>query len=181
MRLAAWITMGENDRTHEDMVNGRRAQVRQRPLGMLRLIRRFGRWTTSALLAAFAYPSVALAQAAEPLRAELVGSWSWTLPDGKCTESHTYRADGTRFVVSGAEKSESTYVVEQVPNSRFRKLTITTVKDYRGKDCGGSDEDDTGQTWTVYYLISPERNQVLFCCQPSLQECYGPFHKGSGA
>ena len=120
------------------------------------------------------------AQHAQEPVIDLVGTWSWSMPNGQCTETHTYRQDGSRSVVSGAENSDSRYAVEAVPNSRFRKLTITTTKDYRGVDCGGADEDDTGRTSSVYYVLKPDGSQVLFCYQPEFKQCYGPFSRVSG-
>jgi hypothetical protein len=112
--------------------------------------------------------------------ADLVGTWSWTVPSGQCTETHTYRADGTRYVVSGQERSDSTFKTERAPSGTFMKLTITTTKDYGGKDCGESDEDDTGKTSSVYFVLSPDRQKVLFCFEPSFKDCYGPFQRKPG-
>jgi hypothetical protein len=121
------------------------------------------------------------AHAQEPLGAELVGVWSWTMPSGSCTEIHTYRADGTRHVPSGEERSDSTFKVESFSGAIFTKLTVTTTKDYRGKDCANSDEDDTGRTSILYFVLSRDRQKVLFCYEPSFKSCYGPFARQPGA
>lgn len=137
--------------------------------------------TESNLLAVSILSIATLAAQAQPMTgAELVGTWSWTLPSGLCSETHTYRADGSRYVVSGEERSESIFKTERISGTPFTKLTITTTKDYRGKDCGDSDEDDTGKTSTVYFVLSADRQKVLFCYEPDFKECIGPFQRRPG-
>ena len=107
--------------------------------------------------------------------ADLVGSWTWSPPKTDCVETYTYRDNGTLSVVSGDERTEATYRVERLRNSRFAKLVMTTTRDNRGKDCGGDDRDDTGRSSTMYYLMTPDKVQMIFCDEPKLERCLGPF------
>lgn len=105
----------------------------------------------------------------------LVGKWSWTMPNSGCVETHEYRADGTRYVVSGEERSDSRYSITGPTSKGFMKLTVTTVKDYGGVDCGDGSDDGSGRTWSVFFLVHRTGNAALFCYEESLNDCYGPF------
>lgn len=123
--------------------------------------------------------------AAEPaapadLASELVGTWSWTLPNG-CTETQTYRADGSRSVVSGEERAEGTFQVEpSTEDPNFRRLTLNTARDAGGKDCSGSTSDDTGKSSVIFYLIAKDHQQLMYCFEPELKRCVGPFRRVAG-
>lgn len=117
----------------------------------------------------------AAAQSRQRGDADLVGSWSWSPPRTDCVETYTYRADGTLSVQSGDERTDAVYRVEAVRGSRFRKLTMRTTRDNRGKDCAGAAEDDAGRSSTTYYLMSPDKVQMILCNEPKLERCLGPF------
>ncbi len=140
--------------------------------------------TASTLLAAtlLALATAATAQTAAPtnLPGELVGTWSWTLPNG-CTETQTYRADGSRSVVSGDERTEGTFDVEpSVEDPNFRRLTLLTKTDSGGKDCSGNASDDSGKTSVIFYLIAKDGQQLMYCADPELKRCVGPFRRATG-
>jgi hypothetical protein len=107
----------------------------------------------------------------------LVGKWSWTMPKSGCVERHEYRADGTRAVQSGEERSETRYSVSGPTPKGFMKLTVTAIKDFGGIDCGGGTEDDSGKTFSVFFLLHRSGNAVLFCYEEALRDCYGPFDR----
>ena len=109
--------------------------------------------------------------------ADIVGKWQWTLPNSSCVETVEFFTDGTRHVVSGKERSDSKYVVELVSNSRLRKLVVTTTKDYGGEDCGGSSEDDTGQTWSRFFDLNPRKDQMILCGIVTGDDCIGPYRR----
>lgn len=111
------------------------------------------------------------------LNLDLVGKWQWTVPKNGCIETIEFFADGTRFVVSGEERSDSTYVVEAVPNSPMRKLLITTTKDHGGVDCGGSSDDDTGSSWSIFFMLNKSKDQMLSCYEAKLGDCIGPYRR----
>ncbi|MGE0797447.1 MAG: hypothetical protein AB7G13_17715 [Lautropia sp.] len=115
--------------------------------------------------------------ARRPLRAdELLGQWRWRLPSG-CVETISFMEAGRRRVVSGEETTESVYSVRSLPGSMFRELNVQTTVDLRGKDCGGDDDDDTGQTFNAYFAINRTRDQIVFCSQPDLRKCLGPYRR----
>lgn len=123
------------------------------------------------LMLACTHPARAQSAAAQML----VGKWSWTMPRSGCVETHEYRPDGTRYVVSGEEHSDTRYSVAGPTSKGFMKLTVTTVKDHGGVDCGQGNEDDSGRTSTVFFKVHRTGNAVLFCYEESLEKCYGPF------
>ena len=61
---------------------------------------------------------------------------------------------------------------------------MTTVKDYGGKDCADTEDDETGLKWTVYIQFDRTGNRLIYCFEESLKNCYGPFTRvrsGGGA
>ena len=119
----------------------------------------------------------ATTEAAPHLGTDIVGKWQWVLPGSGCVETVEFFTNGTRHVVSGKERSDSKYVVELTPNSRLRKLVVTTTKDYGGEDCGGSSEDDTGQTWSRFFDLSPRKDQMILCAIATGDDCIGPYRR----
>ena len=108
----------------------------------------------------------------------IVGKWTWTRAENNCTEVYDYRPDGTLFVESGAEKTDNTYAIASAPDQNgFFKMALNIVKDYGGKDCADSDEDNTGQESTVYIVFHSSRPIHAVCMNPNLDACYGPLHR----
>jgi hypothetical protein len=98
------------------------------------------------------------------------------LPDGSCTETHTYEADGSRLVTSGDEELTGVYQVYPTADSRFLKLDIQTRTDNKRRDCVGDSEDDSGKSFSIYVTLA-RGGQLLFCFEPSFAECFGPFRR----
>jgi hypothetical protein len=134
------------------------------------------RVATAILGLVWLYPHAAV-QAQSMASLALVGTWTWTRTANGCVETHEYRADGSRFVVSGEERSESRYSVSGPTPSGFMKLAVTTLRDHGGKDCGGDASDDSGHTWSVFFRIDQPAQAVLFCYEEALTNCYGPFRR----
>ncbi len=111
---------------------------------------------------------------------ELLGTWSWTLPDGSCTETHTYEPDGSRLVTSGKEELTGSYTVRRTSDPRFLELLVKTNTDNKGQDCGGDSADDSGKSFNIFVTLV-RGGQLLFCFEPNLNECYGPFRKRNAA
>lgn len=108
----------------------------------------------------------------------LIGKWTWTRPSNNCTEVYEFREDGTLFVVSGKEKSDNTYNLSAQPTpAGFFTLTTTIVKDHGGKDCGDTEEDDSGGTDIRYIRFLPSGTQYIVCSEESLNRCFGPLHR----
>jgi len=119
---------------------------------------------------------LAWGQAPVDVRTLLLGTWTWTRPGNNCTETHTYRADGSRSSTSGAERSDTRYEISTQPSAKgFWRLDVTTVKDYGGRDCSDTEDDETGLKWTVYLRFDQTGNRLIYCYEESLTNCYGPF------
>ena len=66
----------------------------------------------------------------------LLGIWRLTVPGTECAETYRFRADGTTFVTSAAEVSESVYTVSAQPDKQgFYRLQDRIVKDNGKPDC----------------------------------------------
>lgn len=108
----------------------------------------------------------------------IVGKWTWTRAENNCTEIYEYREDGTTFVISGEEKSNGKYAITLTPVANgFYKIVDTVVKDYGGKDCADSTEDNTGESAENFIMFSPKLDQFIVCQKPNLDACFGPLHR----
>ncbi|MGH8729165.1 MAG: hypothetical protein ACREV9_13665 [Burkholderiales bacterium] len=110
----------------------------------------------------------------------IVGVWEWTRKESKCTETYTYRKDGTALVESGQEKSEDKYEITDTfeENNRYR-MKVTTVKDNGGKDCAGNGKDNTGQTATVFVEFNDGYKEMIICLDANSFKCFGPLTRMS--
>jgi len=123
---------------------------------------------------------VALAQAAPPPAGHpILGTWSFTLPSGKCTETYTFRANGTMSVSSGEERADGTYDVSPTPTGEgFYKWVAKVTKDNGKKDCAG-DITRPGQEVSSFVRFGPGGDMVV-CERAALDSCFGPFMRVSG-
>ena len=110
----------------------------------------------------------------------LLGKWTWTRSENKCTEVYDFRADGTVPVISGAERTENTYTVSPQPDARgFYLLTMLVTKDNGGKDCADDATSNVGQDSTTFVLFEPRRAEFIMCAEPSLNACFGPLRRAT--
>jgi hypothetical protein len=110
----------------------------------------------------------------------IVGRWTFTLPDGSCTETYHFRTDGTSVVTSGDEIAESVFDIAAKPDANgFYKWTDELVKDNGKKDCAG-EVTAIGKVVTNYILFSPGGDQFIICAQQSLDACFGPLERAQG-
>lgn len=108
----------------------------------------------------------------------LLGKWTWTRAQNNCTETYDFRADGNLLVVSGEETSDNIFeMATEADQAGFYRLTITTLRDHGGRDCGDSAADDTGQTIDLYTLFDPSKTTYIVCQQPNLSACFGPLKR----
>lgn len=107
----------------------------------------------------------------------VLGVWQFTLPDGHCSETYHFRADGTLFVTSGEEVAESTFQVSPRPSERgFYKMVDVVTRDNGKKDCGGN-VTEPGQKATNYLRLHPSGDMMLMCADESLNACFGPLRR----
>ena len=86
----------------------------------------------------------------------IIGRWVISLPDGSCSETYTFRPDGTTLVTSGEEVAESVFEISAKPSaSGFYKWTDKLVKDNGKKDCSGQ-ITDVGRKTTNYIRFDPQ-------------------------
>lgn len=115
--------------------------------------------------------------AGEPAPAHpLVGTWTWSLFGGSCTETWQYRSNRTMLGTSGQEVAEKTYEVTPQPDTGgFYKLVETVVRQNDKKDCSGALLEGPGEQSTRFIQFSPQRDKLLVCENASLKACFGPL------
>jgi hypothetical protein len=120
--------------------------------------------------------SAAVAHAAPPAKNHpLLGTWTYTMPDGKCSETYLFRPDGTLLITSGEQVAESKFEVSPAPtNKGFYKLHNTITKDNGKKDCSG-ETMSVGQQATVYLHLEQADDMMGVCEAESLSGCFGPL------
>jgi len=135
--------------------------------------------TALAMLAACALCFNALAQPRRPSSQHpVLGTWQWTDSRNGCTEVYDFRPDGTAPVVSGDERTDNTYTISETPDAQgFYTLTLFTVKDHGGKDCGGDETDNTSMENVVYLLFEPKFTEFIICSEPRVDACFGPLRR----
>jgi hypothetical protein len=134
------------------------------------------------LLAAIVGTVAALAAHAAPLphNHPLLGTWTVSLPDGSCTETYWFRADGTSLITSGQEVAESQFEVSPEPRgSGFYELSERLTQDNGKPDCLGQ-VMAVGQQATHFLAFHPSGDLFLMCQDESLDTCIGPFRREAG-
>jgi len=134
------------------------------------------------LLVVLVATSVAGAEPPRPLAKDhpIVGRWTVTLPDGSCSETYTFRPDGTTLVTSAGEIAESTFEISAKPGaSGFYKWTDRVVKDNGKKDCSG-EITAVGHTATNFVQFHRSGDIFIMCADESLERCIGPFKRVQG-
>ena len=133
-----------------------------------------------ALLAILAAPRVAAAEL--PADHPFVGTWKFAIPQLNCTETYTFRRDGTALVRSAGEVSETTYEIAAKPSARgFYKWDHTIVKTNGRKDCAG-EVMEPGSTVSQYVFFHRSPDVFFICGDETGRNCIGPFvrQKGQG-
>jgi hypothetical protein len=107
----------------------------------------------------------------------LLGIWRLTVPGTECAETYRFRADGTTFVTSAAEVSESVYTVSAQPDKQgFYRLQDRIVKDNGKPDCSGNVMKPGAQVIN-FIQFHPSRTIFLMCADQTMQTCIGPFRR----
>jgi len=128
----------------------------------------------SLLLATCLATSHAQAVSANPV----VGTWSWTLFNGKCTETLQYRVDSVLLSTSGDAVTEWRYTASAAPDAQgFYQVSEISRRYNAKKDCSGDVVDEIGLNATKFVQLNPARDRLIICKTPSLQACYGPLQR----
>jgi hypothetical protein len=108
----------------------------------------------------------------------IVGTWSWVIFGGSCTETWQFRHNRTMLGTSGGEVAEKTYEIAATPDaSGFYKLVETVVRQNDKPDCSGATLDGPGEQSTRYIQFSPQGDKLLVCRTPALSACFGPLKR----
>lgn len=108
----------------------------------------------------------------------VVGTWSWTLFSGKCTEALQYRADGVMLSTSGDAVTEWRYTASGTPDAQgFYKTDEISTRYNAKKDCSGDMVDEIGLDIVKFIQLNPAKDRMIICKTPSLQACYGPLKR----
>lgn len=108
----------------------------------------------------------------------LVGSWSWTLFNGQCTETLQYRPDGVLLSTSGDAVTAWRYSADAAPSTQgFYKVMETSTRYNGKKDCYGDVVDEEGLLATRYIQLNPAKDRLIVCKSATLAQCYGPFKR----
>ena len=112
----------------------------------------------------------------------LTGGWTWAVPGKKCSETLTYRGNGTRTGSSGEELTEAEFQVTPVPSLLgFYRLTETLTSANGKRDCSG-DLTAAGSEPTVKFIqFNPQKDFLIVCRTEALTACYGPLQRGRRA
>jgi len=133
---------------------------------------------TSRLVAVLPLAFACIANShADPLRADhpLIGTWTWEVPDAKCSELYRIRKDGTALITSGDEVAETTFTISAKPSAKgFYKWVDRVAKDNGKKDCAG-ETMRVGQELTNYVNIHPSGQALLLCEREDINTCVGPL------
>lgn len=109
----------------------------------------------------------------------VVGSWTWTRESNDCTETYHFQADGTLFVISGAELSTGEYSIDdRADDEGFYELRAKTVSN-GAADCSDSPSAGERQTYeyTVYLAFHPSGQLHIVCYGRSFDRCFGPLRR----
>ncbi len=118
----------------------------------------------------------AAGEAASPRNHPIVGTWTWALFGGSCTETLQYRANRGALSTSGQEVAEKTYQVAAQPDAQgFYKLVETVVRQNDKPDCSGAMLEGPGEQSTRFIQFSPQQDKLLVCREASLKACFGPL------
>jgi len=108
----------------------------------------------------------------------VVGTWSWTLFNGQCSETLQYRADGVLLSTSGDAVTAWRYRGDVMPNAQgFYKLLETPSRYNSKKDCYGDSVDEEVFEATRFIQLNPAKDRLIVCKTASLAECYGPLKR----
>lgn len=108
----------------------------------------------------------------------LIGTWTWSVFAGSCTETLQYRPDGSVLATSGQEVAEKTYEIAKVPDaSGFYQLVETVIRQNDKRDCSGALLQGPGDQSTRFVQFSPLADKLLICREASLKACFGPLAK----
>jgi hypothetical protein len=132
------------------------------------------------LLSFLGAPALAAAPRGVTADHPILGIWRLDVPNADCSETYRFRADGTTFVTSAAEVSESVFTIPAKPDTNgFYRLLDRITKDNGKPDCSGNVMKPGAQVIN-FIRFHPSRSLFLMCADQTLQACIGPFRRVRG-
>jgi len=105
----------------------------------------------------------------------LIGSWKLDIPELKCFEVYTIKADGTASVTSGQEVGESEFEISLQPSEKGFYKWVDKITGFNGKpDCSGAIME-VGHVATNYIAIHESGRMMVFCQEENFDACFGPL------
>jgi len=115
-----------------------------------------------------------------PANHPIIGTWVIQVPGTRCSETYTFKEDGTKVAKSADEVGESTFVVSATPSpAGYYKLTDTVVASNGKLDCSFQ-STPVGDTVSVFLRFEQSANAFSFCPREAPESCIGPFKRISG-
>jgi hypothetical protein len=109
-----------------------------------------------------------------PSEPAVVGKWS--LATGRCPNSYEFRADGSFYVVSGAERLSGSYLWQALSPPSATLVVTRTVTAANGRpDCVGAVFGAMGVPQTRFVSISSVDRSMKICSDATLKMCFGPM------
>lgn len=138
------------------------------------------RTATCVTLALALLSTVANSQQNEPVKAALLGTWTWTT-EHNCAETYTFREDDTLEVKSGDEITKNSYLIAAKASGNFERyrMDMKVLEDSGGRDCDNDTKSSVGETDIVFVQFSKSRDMVFMCQNPVSTFCYGPLRKAA--
>lgn len=108
----------------------------------------------------------------------IVGTWSWVVFGGNCTETLQFRANRTMLGTSAEEVTEKRYEIAATPDEKgFYRLVETVTRQNDKKDCSGTLSAGPGEQTTRFVQFSPQADKMLVCQAAALSACFGPLKR----
>jgi hypothetical protein len=109
----------------------------------------------------------------------VVGTWTVSTPNGTCTETYRFAADGTVLVTSGDEVAEVRSELAAKPSPAGFYRWRHTVEKHNGKpDCRGRTLAP-GHAATWFLQLHPSQDMMIMCREESTAACFGPLHRAA--
>ena len=110
----------------------------------------------------------------------IIGSWRVEVPGTSCSETYTFKSDGTTSVRSAGEVTETKFVISPKPRaSGYYKIKDTITKTNGKPDCTGS-SSPAGDVVRVFVRFDNSGSSFSFCKTEEQAGCVGPFTKVIG-
>ena len=109
--------------------------------------------------------------------APLAGEWEFLSGDGKCSERHSFNADGSYVSRSGEEVMEGAYGVMTVANAKqVMGFVKSAIKGNGKRDCTGQRAPLKPDSTYFFYLMQDTPDRIAICrVSKSPLTCIGTF------